>query len=78
MPDTIECPPKPRDLLSPGNYSRIARISGLSVPFVSRVLRGERNPSPTTAAKIASAAGVGRLALDQWLDELAEQRRAAS
>lgn len=45
-------------LLGPGNYGRIARLSGTSPEHVSRVCRGLRGTSLIAAHRIAEAAGV--------------------
>lgn len=55
--------------LAPGNYHGIARRSGLSLQHVSRVLRGIRGATLTTAARIARGAGVS-------MDELVAYRAA--
>ena len=37
------------------NYSQIARETGLSVSFISRIMRGQRNPSVHNLVKISKA-----------------------
>lgn len=40
------------------NYSEVARKSGLSVSFISRIMRRERDPSLHSFIQIAKAMGV--------------------
>jgi transcriptional regulator with XRE-family HTH domain len=54
------------------NYSEIARATGLSVSFISRVFRGERNPS--LASLITLAKAVDRTT-DQLVKELQKGKR---
>jgi transcriptional regulator with XRE-family HTH domain len=54
--------------LDPGNrvaerlqrttYGRLARATGLTTSFVSRLLRGQRTPTMNTAMKLATELGV--------------------
>ncbi len=54
-------------LLDSGNYGRIARASGFSIPHISRVLTGKRGTPLKSAARIAAAAGVSLDELHAWI-----------
>ena len=40
------------------NYSEVARKSGLSVSFISRLMRGKRSPSLSSFVRVAKAINV--------------------
>lgn len=53
-------------LLGRGNYSHLARRSGVSPYTISDFLRGKRDTTFSTACKIADAAGVTLLTLRKF------------
>jgi transcriptional regulator with XRE-family HTH domain len=47
-----------RAMRSKLNYSEVARKSGLSVSFISRLMRGKRSPSLSSFVRVAKAINV--------------------
>lgn len=69
----VRTPEVVASLLSPGNFSRIARGAGYRQQHVSRLLRGLSGCSFDAAIKIAQVAGV---TMDELRDYIVTQRAA--
>lgn len=59
------------------NVSQIAVMQGLDKSYISRVFRGERDPSLATAKRIAACLGMGVGEFVEALDEHIQALRAA-
>ena len=54
-------------------YSRLARLSGLSVSFISRLFSGKGNPTLNTLIRLADAR---HMTVDRFVKELMRSRSA--
>ncbi len=55
--------------------SGLSRHTGMSIPYMSRVMRGLRNPRVETLKKMAKSLGITVEHLDQKLNKIREERK---